>query len=149
MEIQICAQWELEALSERPFDTPTALISIGAPGSQPPTLRHQPQHLLRLEFDDILTAPPGQGRVISPKQAEQIAAFVHTHKDSVQRLICQCGFGCSRSAAVAAAVKEHFAHDGLGLFTDGEHHPNILVFSAVLKALEKQAYDLERRGHDV
>lgn len=39
MKIQICAQWKLEALSERPFDTSTALISIGEPGSKPPTPR--------------------------------------------------------------------------------------------------------------
>ena len=138
MEIQICAQWELEALSERPFETPTALISIGDPGSQPPALCHRPQYLLRLEFDDILTAPPGQGRALSPEQAEQVAAFVYAHKDSVQTLICQCGFGCSRSAAVAAAVKQHFTHDGLGLFTDGKHHPSVHVFSAVLEALNKR-----------
>lgn len=147
MEVLICAQWELEALAKKPFDTPTALISIGDPGTPPPALRHQPRYILRLEFNDTRVLDARQA--LTPEQAEQIAAFVYAHKDSVQTLICQCGFGCSRSAAVAAAVKEHFTHDGLGLFTDGEHHPNILVFSAVLKALEKQAYDLERRGHDV
>mgnify|MGYP007075840250 CR=1 FL=1 len=135
MEVLICAQWELEALAETPFDSPTALISIGDPGTPPPVLRHRTQHILRLEFDDARA--PDAGQALTPAQAEQIAAFVYTHKDSVQTLICQCGFGCSRSAAVAAAVKEHFTRDGLGLFTDGEHHPNILVFSAVLKALEK------------
>lgn len=135
MEFQICAQWELETLAERPFDTATAIISIGDPGSQPPVLCHQPRHLLRLEFDDARATSPG---TISPEQAGQIAAFVYDHKDSVQTLICQCGYGCSRSTAVAAAVKEHFTHDGLSLFTDGRHHPDIFVFSAVLKALEQR-----------
>lgn len=137
MEVQICAQWELEALAEKPFDVPTALISIGDPGTPPPALRHQPQHILRLEFDD--TRAPDAGQALTPEQAEQIAVFVCTHKDSVQRLICQCGFGCSRSAAVAAAVKEHFTHDGLGLFVDSRHRPNLLVFSAVLNALERRS----------
>ena len=145
MEIRVCSQWELEALAGQPFDAPTALISIGDIGSQPPTLLHRPQYTLRLEFDDVLPSPSKRKRVISVKQAREIAAFVYTHKDSVQTLICQCGFGFSRSAAVAAAVKEHFIHGGLGLFVDGKHHPTVFVFSAVLEALKSIPDDFSRR----
>lgn len=152
-EVQICAQWELEVLAERPFDIPTAVISIGDPGSQPPTLRYQPQYLLRLEFDDAVefddamefddaveidgahTPSPTMGRGLTLEQAEQIAAFVYDHKDNVQKLICQCGYGCSRSAAVAAAVRSHFLLDGPNPFTDRRYRPSIPIFSAVSDAL--------------
>ena len=80
MEVLICAQWELEALAETPFDSPTALISIGDPGTPPPVLRHRTQHILRLEFDDARA--PDAGQALTPAQAEQIAAFVYTHKDA-------------------------------------------------------------------
>lgn len=128
MEIQICSQWKLETLAERPFDVPTTLISIGGVGSEPLTLLHRPQYVLRLEFNDTRPSS-GTKYAFSPAQGEQIAAFVYAHKDSVQTLICQCLLGRSRSAAVAAAIREHFGQDGMELFIDGEHCPNLFVFS--------------------
>lgn len=138
MEIQVYSQWKLEELAEQPFDTPTALISIGGVDSAPPALLHRPQHMLRLEFDDARRSS-GAKHLFTPEQGKQIADFVYAHKDSVETLICQCLLGRSRSAAVAAAIREHFGLDGMELFIDGEHCPNLFVFSIVLNALEQRS----------
>lgn len=70
--------------------------------------------------------------------AEQIAVFYHGLPADTDILICQCEFGQSRSAAVAAAIMEYKAKKGIEVFSNDKYYPNKLVFRKVLNALKKQ-----------
>ena len=110
-------------------------------------MEHKPAHILRLEFDDIILSEIDYEfsgwyafRLFSEEQANQIAEFVYRHRKDRGTLICQCHFGRSRSAAVAAAIKEHFDHNGIEIFADeqGQYCPNIYVFRQTLRAMRNQ-----------
>lgn len=110
-------------------------------GSDPPELKYTPDYFLRLSFDDISlsymereTAVRYALRMFSAEHAKQIVDFVYDCKDKIELLICQCQLGVSRSAAVAAAIKQHFDGDGISIFADGRYHPNIFVFSTTMRA---------------
>ena len=78
-----------------------------------------------------------QYRLLTDCQAEEMAAFVRSVYASAELMICQCEFGQSRSAAVAAAVMEFFGRNGIDVFADDRYFPNKFVFRKVLEALRK------------
>ena len=155
MEIQIHSIRSLKQLAQTPFAPETCLISIGDVGEDPPVLEHPPEHILQLNFDDISPAEfsPSQRQnqsafsLFSWEQAQQIAEFVYRYKDTAPLLLCQCHYGQSRSAAVAAAVLEHFYHNGIDVFADEQERycPNIYVFRKTLQALGRKG---EERRND-
>ena len=157
MQIEIHSIMSIEKRSHKPFLPHTALISIGNFGSEPPALKYKPQHILRLTFDDIGIMEIDDENydsdvfhLFSMKQAKQIADFVYRHQEDTAVWICQCHFGMSRSAAVAAAIKEHFEHNGIDIFADeqGRYCPNVYVFRETLKALnERRAANQNAREH--
>lgn len=147
MNIEIHSMQSLKQRASKPFAPGTALISIGDFGTELPQLEYKPEHILRLEFDDI--TPVGIDyesggkyafRLFAAEQAKQIADFVYRYWNNGGTLLCQCRFGLSRSAAVAAAVKEHFDHNGIEIFADEEEQycPNIFVFRLTLQALRER-----------
>ena len=151
MHVTVMGREEMEALVANPFPPDTAVISITDSDQDKVVFSHAPAHLLELKFDDvsfgiyqeILGRKPTVAEMrkietklhmLSNQQAGQLAAFVldlprHTN------LICQCEYGQSRSAAVAAAVMEHFYGNGIGIFADPRYYPNKFVFKKVLLAL--------------
>ena len=64
-------------------------------------------------------------------------------KDHIDILICQCRWGYSRSAAVAAAVREYFFQSGMEIFSDEEYYPNLYVFRETLKALKRLSHSAD------
>jgi len=157
MKIKITGRQGIEAFAKEPFSPHTALISITDSGGEFAALEHQPEHLLQLRFDDITSQDAQEefehhrGRkptedekhllaeqfhLISDAQAREIAAFVNKVKDSAALLICQCEYGESRSAAVAAAVIEHFQGSGIVVFADDRYFPNKMVYRKVYEALK-------------
>ena len=160
MKIKITGREGIEAFAKQPFSPQTALISITDSNSDFAALEHKPDELLQLRFDDISSQdaqeeferhmgrkPTEEERhllsekfhLLSDAQARQIAAFVHRVKDDAQLLICQCEYGQSRSAAVAAAVLEHLQRRGIVVFADPRYFPNKLVFKKVYGALNRLA----------
>lgn len=71
-------------------------------------------------------------------EANDIAAFIYHVYDSGMDIICQCEYGQSRSAACAAAILEHFYHNGISIFTNYNYYPNQVVYHKIYDALEKQ-----------
>ena len=67
----------------------------------------------------------------------KVAFFVHKAYQNGMDIICQCEHGQGRSAACAAAIKEHFFHDGIEIFTDYRYSPNLMVYHKIFDALEK------------
>ena len=143
MKIEICNRRELEKKDKVGFLANTSVISITDVGEPPVMLINTPQHILNLSFDDINSKADSfydsrrfTLNLFSKEQAEQLAAFVYEYKDETEHFICQCRWGYSRSAAVAAALREHFYNDGMKIFLDEQYYPNIYVFRQTLKALD-------------
>lgn len=145
MDIEVHSFRSIQERAERPFPAGTTLISIGDVGQATPALLHSPAHILRMEFDDIDLGwldEENSGRyacrLFSIDQARQIAAFVARHWDETELLICQCLGGVSRSAAVAAAIRQYYFGDGMGYFADSRYRPNPNVFSLMMEALDER-----------
>ena len=152
MKIEICRRTALEKKSESGFEPRTAVISITDVGEQEVRFHQKPDNLLRLSFDDItgLSDTLGDSRklavnLFSQEQADQLAGFVFRCKDKTDVLICQCRWGHSRSAAVAAALKEYFFHTGMDILSDEEYYPNLYVFRETWKALKRLSPPADRR----
>lgn len=74
-------------------------------------------------------------------EADEMAKFIYEAFNSGMDIICQCEYGQSRSAGCAAAIMEHFYHNGIKVFADYARWPNQLVFNKLFEALEKYAND--------
>ena len=144
MKIKICSRSVLEKMSGSGFGPRTAVISITDVNEKEVRFYREPDFLLRLCFDDINSPFDMYGdarklavNLFSREQADQLAEFVFHCKDHIDILICQCRWGYSRSAAVAAAVREYFFQSGMEIFFDEEYYPNLYVFRETLKALKR------------
>lgn len=155
MEIMITSREALEARARSPFPPRTAVISITDSDDPDADLLNPPDWLLRLKFDDVhndlleevLGRRPTEEEArilaenfhfITEGQARQIAAFIReaAQPNMADTLICQCEYGQSRSAAVAAAARQYLAGDGIGIWADDRYYPNKLVFRMVTAALD-------------
>lgn len=158
MKVEIHSIQSLKRRAHKPFAPDTALISIGDFGKELPLLEYKPAHILRMEFDDVTpseidceSSERYAFRLFSEEQANQIADFVYRYWESRGTLLCQCHYGQSRSAAVAAAIKEHFYHNGIEIFADEQERycPNVYVFRLTLRALrnrEAECGSLKKAG---
>ena len=151
MKIKIMSRRKIEDFCLNPMQEQTALISITDFDNTFANLKHKPQFLLQLMFDDV---PVGDGFVeeegrkltqkeiteleikyhsITDKQVAEIVEFYNSVKDSVDLLICQCEHGQSRSAAIAAAIMEYESRKGIDVFVNDWYYPNKSLFRKVLK----------------
>lgn len=160
MKIEIHSLKSIEARAMLPFASHTILISMGDTNEEPLRLQNKPDHILRLEFDDITLQEVKEEfdlpqsvtstdvvlieflhkkniHIFSDEQARQVAEFVLRHNSETEVLICQCHYGQSRSAGCAAAITEYFNGDGIDIFANDRYYPNKLVYRKVIKALEE------------
>ena len=156
--VEIHSIESIEERAKRPFDSGTILISMGDTGAEPPKLENQPDHILRLVFDDITLyevrmafdlpddVASSDEKLIALLKAHDttsfdikmaclIADFIAQHFDNANTIICQCHYGQSRSAGCAAAIDEFYSGDGIKIFADDRFYPNKMVFRMVLEAL--------------
>ena len=68
-------------------------------------------------------------------EAPKIAEFVDSNLKMNKNIICQCDYGVSRSAGLAAAIMEHYKHEGIKVFANYRYTPNQFVFNKVLAEL--------------
>lgn len=68
-------------------------------------------------------------------QAKDIAEYVYKKMKENKDIICQCDYGVSRSAGLAAAIMEAYAGKGIDVFADYRYTPNQFVYNKVLKEL--------------
>jgi hypothetical protein len=152
MRITIESRGGIEKLATVPFAPRTALISITDVDFDYAELKHQPDYLHQLKFDDVgydlfddfLDRKPTEKEaqqlaqehhMFSPTQANRIAGFVRSIIGKVDTLICNCEYGQSRSAGVAAAVRQYLYEDGIKVFADERYYPNKVVYNGVYAAL--------------
>lgn len=70
-------------------------------------------------------------------EADALAEFIYSARKEGLDIICQCEYGQSRSSGCAAAIEEHFYHNGISVFADYRYYPNQVVYHKVFDALEK------------
>ena len=153
MKIEIHSRNSIKERANKPFVARTALISITDMDHVFAVLSNKPDFLLQLKFDDIDTDAfdelfdsyptlldaiqnTKELSLFNDEQAEKIAGFVKSVLGKAELLICQCEYGQSRSAGVAAAVKQFLDNNGIEIFADDRYYPNKLVYRKVLAALE-------------
>ena len=93
-------------------------------------------NVFKVAFCDIYpgSIPVEQYKDMLP-EAPQIAEFVDTNIKNHKNIICQCDYGVSRSAGLAAAILEHYQREGIKVFANYRYSPNQFVFNKVLAAL--------------
>lgn len=93
-------------------------------------------NVLKIPFSDIrpYTTVEEHYANLLP-EAPKIAEFIDTNLKKNRNIICQCDYGVSRSAGLAAAIMEHYKHEGIKVFADYRYTPNQFVFNKVLAAL--------------
>lgn len=91
-----------EAVQAKPFSR-GVVISIRAPGMEPPLLSTQWKAVLSLEIEDVDLHGNLDPEVDLRGAADAIAAFVHLHRKAPQILL-HCHAGVSRSRSTAAAI---------------------------------------------
>lgn len=156
MTVKIMSRKDLVELAKMPFPADVAVISITDSDDEDVVLQYQPEHLLRLKFDDVseeifeqlLGRKPTIGEMrriasrfhmISTAQIRQIAEFV-IRRNNAGTLICQCAYGQSRSAAIAAAVEEYYHRRGVHIFADPRYYPNKYIFRKLLRSLRETGW---------
>lgn len=79
-----------------------------------------------------------------PEAPDVAARIYHAIETLGVDIACQCEYGQSRSAACAAAIREHFYGDGIEIFADYRYYPNQLVYNKMKAALDAAGAD--RKG---
>lgn len=149
--IIVLSQYEMQTFTaEKPY----AVISISDPVENEagyshfrPIIPESPKLLgiLSLNFHD-LTQQLGKGgyTLFTPEMAEKVIKFVVNHLPNMHLLVIHCGFGKSRSPAVATAISE-WLHGNPGSFVLGKRYlPNPFVLELMRNELKKHSQPLMR-----
>jgi|GEM_PF-6952153 len=128
MNIIIEGSGGIEKLAATPFAPHTALISITDVNFNFAELKNQPDYFLQLKL-------ASEHHTFNPFQSKKIADFVKRIVWKADTLICICEHGQSRSAGVAAAVRQYQNGDGTTIFADERYNPNKAVYNSVYNAL--------------
>ena len=94
--------------------------------------------VLKVVFYDIrpTSIPKEEYDTVLP-EAKDIALFINQKVKEGKDIICQCDYGVSRSAGLAAAILEKYAHRGIDVFSDYKYTPNQFVYNKVYQELNK------------
>lgn len=149
MKVTICSRRDMETLTVRgEFPKNTAVISF----YDTPDKRVRSAHytapdytklgcrLYQTAVDDLDPNDLGDyGLTVESffPEADDLAAFIYEVFRAGEDIICECDYGDSRSAGCAAAIKEHFMHDGITVFADYRLCPNQMLYNKIHEALEK------------
>ena len=160
MIIQIESRESVELRAKQPFPPHTALITITNIDYDFAKLENKPWQTLRLQFDDVssdlftdvLGRKPTADEfkklakkyhMFNYEQATEVAEFVeHIQNNGAEVLVCQCEYGQSRSAGIAAAVRQWLYSDAIEIFTDDRYYPNKAVYRMTLTAIQQREYNL-------
>lgn len=138
MKVSILSKSELFKLFEKKeLTSKTAVVSFADEEDDFLELPNNVDHL-KIVFYDIRpssTVPEHYDKLLP--EAPDIARFVSNKIKEGKDIICQCDYGISRSAGLAAAILERYAHKGLDVFSDYRYTPNQFVYNKVLKELKK------------
>lgn len=147
MNVMICSRAEMEQMLERGLPENTAVISFSDPVTEKTTKEELPldftgkcDRVFQIQIHDIDIDILEEFHLTYDAyfpEAPDLAEFIYRVKEDGLDVICQCEYGQSRSAGCAAAILEHFTHNGISIFTDYRYYPNQMVYHKVFDALEK------------
>lgn len=148
MKVQIYSREAIEELLQSNFPENTAVISF----YDPPNIRtdevyssvdfgRKAERVFKIPIHDIdIEVLPDYNLSFDTyfPEVNELAAYIKKAYNDGLDIICQCEYGQSRSAACAAAILEHYYHNGISVFADYRYYPNQLVFNKVKDALDKE-----------
>lgn len=154
MRVKIMSRRAIEEYCAIPMMEKTAIISICDYGDESAFLLFKPDYLLQLAFDDVdsdvfademdtqytdndVLRIEKRYHMFSEEQAKRVAGFINDVHDKVDVFICQCEHGQSRSAAIAAAIREYMFSDGIDIFADDRYYPNKFIYRRVMSKLNE------------
>ena len=70
-------------------------------------------------------------------EAKELAHFIDTQIQQGKKILCQCEYGVSRSAATAAAILEAYYCEGITIFSSFDYKPNKAIYKKLLQALRE------------
>ena len=135
MVISIYSKSRIYDLIEKGIDKNTAIISF-CDYQEDEIEFPEGTDCLSVVFYDIRPhqIPKDQYDKVLP-EAKEIAQYVYKKMKENKNIICQCDYGVSRSAGLAAAIMEAYAGKGIDVFADYRYTPNQFVYNKVLKEL--------------
>lgn len=146
MNVTICSREDMEKLFASGLPERTAVISFSDPVTEKTTEEELPldfagkrDRVFQIQIHDIdieILGDFGLTYETYFPEAQDLAEFIYRAKMDKQDIICQCEYGQSRSAGCAAAILEHFTHNGISIFADYRYYPNQMVYHKVFDALE-------------
>lgn len=148
MKVQIYSRKAIEELLQSNFPENTAVISFYDPPSKrtgkvlkPVDYKGKAERVFTIPIHDIdIDVLEDYDLTFDTyfPEVNNLAVYIHqAYKDGLD-IICQCEYGESRSSACAAAILEHYYHNGISVFADYRYYPNQLVFNKVKDALDKE-----------
>lgn len=145
MEVKIYSREAIKKLLENDFPENMAVISFYNPVNprtgekdQPVDFSHKTSCVFSIAIHDIdleILSDYGLTYDTYFPEAGDLAEFIYDAYSEGLDIICQCEYGQSRSAACAAAILEHFYHNGISVFADYRYYPNQVVYHKVFDAL--------------
>jgi predicted protein tyrosine phosphatase len=97
---------------------------------------------LFIKCDDIANKME-HWKCFDEEQAEQILHFVFRNLSKVDRIICQCDAGISRSSGTAAILGKILFNDDKFIYQNSRYFPNGLIYKTILEmAINKGYFDL-------
>lgn len=135
MKVSICSRSDIYRIINEGIPQNTAIISFADTVDdfiEFPTNAN----VMKIAFYDYspYSIPVSDYHKVLP-EAPEIAKFVDTNIKKGKNIICQCDYGVSRSAGLAAAIMEHYKKEGIKVFANYRYMPNRFVFNKVLAAL--------------
>ena len=153
MNIKILSRTKAVKLSYTDFADSKVIISIRDPWAERAHFNRDNstiKEILYLSFYDISEETKdifGGYSPMTPDDALKIAHFVNKWKDKVDVIWVQCEVGVSRSAGIAAAIKEHLGLDSSDILKSNQYYPNMLCYELTKQAFEKMKK--ARKNEDV
>lgn len=148
MKVQIYSRQTIEELLKNSFPENTAVISFYDPPNirtgevySPVNFGKQPERIFTVAVYDIdIEILPDYNLNFNTyfPEVTALAEFIKKAYNDGLDIICQCEYGQSRSSACAAAILEHYYHNGISIFADYRYYPNQLVFNKIKDALDKE-----------
>ena len=137
MLIRVLSRSNIERLLEKGLPNNTAIVSFS--DTEDDFIEFPAgTDVLQIAFYDVrphTVVKEHYGKILP--EAKQIAEYVYQKKLEGKDLICQCDYGISRSAGLAAAVLQRWGKKGIEVFADYRYTPNQFVYNKVLKELEQ------------
>ena len=150
----ILSRSAVEKLLQDGFPSRTVVISFYDPPSkrtgqvsQPLDYKGMPLDVFYVPLHDIdleILGEYGLSFDTYFPEAPELAAFIYYAMENGVDIVCQCEYGQSRSAACAAAIREHFYGEGIEIFADYRYYPNQLVYNKLKAALDAEELRRER-----